>query len=412
MKIFSVFLRFLFAFFLLFSQVLKAQNFTPYTILISFDGYRWDYPNRGITPSFERIKKNGVSAISLQPSFPTKTFPNHYSIVTGLHPQNHGIISNNMYDRFYNEYFSLGDRNAVENSRWYRGEAIWETARKQGIKTASYFWPGSEIDVEYRRPDYFHYYDHNRPYMQRIDGVIEWLSLPYNERPKFITLYFDAADTDGHKYGPDSKEINNTISYLDSLLGILIVKLKEIKLIDSTNIILVSDHGMSEVSVKRIINIEDLLAGYNYKSVDDGAIMFIFTEEKDTDEIYHLLKDNENNFRTYYKTEIPKQFNISSSHLLPDIFLLADPGWSLITNRSLKWYSGERSGRGNHGYDNYHLDMHGVFYAIGPSFKKGYKTGTLRNVDIYPLLCEILNIQPRKNIDGKLERIQSILKNY
>lgn len=412
MKIFSVFLRFLFAFFLLFSQVLKAQNFTPYTILISFDGYRWDYPNRGITPSFERIKKNGVSAISLQPSFPTKTFPNHYSIVTGLHPQNHGIISNNMYDRFYNEYFSLGDRNAVENSRWYRGEAIWETARKQGIKTASYFWPGSEIDVEYRRPDYFHYYDHNRPYMQRIDGVIEWLSLPYNERPKFITLYFDAADTDGHKFGPDSKEINNTISYLDSLLGILIVKLKEINLIDSTNIILVSDHGMSEVSVKRIINIEDLLAGYNYKSVDDGPIMFIFTEEKDTDEIYHLLKDNENNFRTYYKTEIPKQFNISSSHLLPYIFLMADPGWSLTTNRSLKWYSGERSGRGNHGYDNYHLDMHGVFYAIGPSFKKGYKTGTLRNVDIYPLLCEILNIQPRKNIDGKLERIQSILKNY
>ncbi len=412
MKLLSFFLLILLAFFILLPYAIKAQSFTPYTVLISFDGFRWDYPNRGITSTLETIERKGVSALSLQPSFPTKTFPNHYSIVTGLYPQNHGIISNNMYDKFLDEYFSLGNRNAVENSRWYKGEAIWETARKQGIKTASYFWPGSELNLEYRRPDYFHYYDHSRPYQQRIEGVVEWLNLPYHERPKFITLYFDAADTDGHKYGPESIEINNTISYLDSLLGTLMLKLEAINLLDSTNIIIVSDHGMSQLDPEKVINIEEILSEFEYKIVDDGPFMFIFPEEKDSEKIHSLLKENENNFKAYYKTEIPSHFNFSSSHLLSDIFLLAEPGWSLITNRSSRIYKTENPIRGNHGYDNFHLDMHGIFYAIGPSFKEGYKTGTVRNIDIYPLLCHILKINQRKNIDGNLENIKAVLKYY
>lgn len=386
-----------------------AQDNPPYTILISFDGFRWDYPNRGITPTFEMIAENGVSALSLQPSFPSKTFPNHYSIVTGLYPQNHGLISNNIYDAIYDEYFSLGNRSAVENSRWYKGEAIWETARKQGLITASYFWPGSEIDIEYRRPNYFHYYEHSRPYLDRINGIIQWLSLPYSERPRFITVYFDAADTDGHKYGPESIGINSTIQSLDSLLNKLIINLKEINLFDSTNIILVSDHGMTEVSAERIINLDELLDGLSYKTLDDGPFMFLYPEAKDRPSIYFKLKENDENYKVYCKDELPGQYHFSGSHLLSDIIIIAEPGWLIVNNKTVKSYSSQSKG-GNHGYDNYFLDMHGIFYAVGPSFKKGYKTGTVRNIDIYPLLCKILNIKPKQNIDGKLERIQAVLK--
>ncbi len=397
-------------FFFLISVTISAQD-KNYTILISFDGFRWDYPNRGITPTFKMIAENGVSALSLQPSFPSKTFPNHYTIVTGLYPQNHGLISNNMYDPFYDEYFSLGDRSAVENSRWYRGEAIWETARKQGLITASYFWPGSEIDIEYRRPDYFHFYEHKRPYMQRIDGIIEWLKLPYDERPIFITVYFDAADTYGHRFGPNSVEINNTIMSLDSLLNTLIVKLKKINLFDSTNIIVVSDHGMNEISNERVINIDEILKGLRYKIVDDGPFMFVFPDPENKTIIYNTLKENEKNYRVYYKDNLPEHYNLSASHLLPDIVVIADPGWSLVNEKTADSYN-NKSISGNHGYDNYFTDMHGIFYAMGPSFKKNYKIGTVLNIDIYPLLCKILNIKPKTNIDGKLKRIQAILNEY
>ncbi|MFO7525815.1 MAG: ectonucleotide pyrophosphatase/phosphodiesterase [Ignavibacteriaceae bacterium] len=398
--------------FLLFLSQAAAQNLPNYTILVSFDGFRWDYPNRGITPTLNSISESGISALSLQPSFPTKTFPNHYTIVTGLYPQNHGIISNNMYDPVYNEYFALGKRDAVENSRWYKGEAIWETARKQGLITASYFWPGSELDLEYRRPDYFHYYDHNKPYKDRINGIIEWLKLPYNERPKFITVYFDAADTDGHKFGPDSEGINKTIMKLDSLLGDLLSKLEEINLKDSINIIIVSDHGMNEISDKRIINVDEIISTFNYYIIDDGPFMFIYPEANNKHNIYSLLKENENNYKVYLNNELPTHYNLSGSHLLPEIIVISNPGWSLVTNKIMEKRKNGNSNSGNHGYDNYHTDMHGILYAMGPSFKRNYKTGTVLNIDIYPLLCKILNIKPKLNIDGKLERIQAILKEY
>ena len=151
----------------------------PYVILISFDGFRWDYVDRGITPNFDFIKDNGVSAKSLQPCFPSKTFPNHLSIITGMYPENHGIISNGFKDYTTGRYFTMSDTIEVRDARWYRGEAFWETAERQGIITASYFWPGSEVTDNERHPTYFYKYEHSRPYKNRVDGIIEWLKLPY-----------------------------------------------------------------------------------------------------------------------------------------------------------------------------------------------------------------------------------------
>ncbi len=380
-----------------------------YTILISFDGFRWDYPNRGITPNLDFIKENGVHAISMKPCFPTKTFPNHYTIVTGLYPENHGIIANTFIDPITRDVYKIGDTNAVRNPKWYKGEAIWETAKRQGVITASYFWPGSELNLEYRRPDYFEKYEHLRDYDKRIEGVLNWLKLPNDIRPDFITLYFDATDTYGHTFGTNSAELNESIMRLDSLIGKLFAGLKQNNLHDSTNIIIVSDHGMSDVSSDRIINIEDILEGNNQILLDYGPVMYVFPEEKDSDSIYNKLKSHQKNFKVYRREEVPGYNHFSDSPMIPEILLIADPGWSLITNKDVNRYSNMDTG-GNHGYDNNFIDMHGIFFAIGPDFKSGYTCGTINNIDIYPLLAKLLRIFPNKNIDGKLERIEFLLK--
>lgn len=387
---------------------LYAQT-KPYVILISFDGFRWDYANRGITPNLDFIKENGVSAVSLRPSFPTKTFPNHISIITGMYPEHHGIISNNFKDYFTGNFFAQRDTLEVRNARWYRGEAFWETAERQGIITASYFWPGSEVTIPYRRPTYFYYYEHLKPYEDRIDGVIGWLQLPYEKRPRFITLYFDATDGSGHNFGPNSDEVNGSIMRLDSTLGYFFEKLKEINLIDSANIIVVSDHGMTEISPTRTVNIDKLLEGFEYSSGDNGPFMLIEPSEKDFENVYKTLKENENHYKVYKREEVPEYLHYSNNPLISKLVIIAENGWGVETNKSLENLN-KYGTKGNHGYDNYWMDMNGIFFAYGPAFKKDYRIGTVNNIDIYPLLCKIFNVVPNQLIDGKLERIEYILK--
>jgi ectonucleotide pyrophosphatase/phosphodiesterase family member 5 len=387
---------------------LRAQS-QPYVILISFDGFRWDYVDRGITPNFDFIKEHGVSAKSLRSCFPTKTFPNHISIVTGMYPEHHGIISNGFPDYFDSTRYSMGDSTSVRDAKWYKGEAFWETAERQGILTASYFWPGSVVALSYRHPTYYYKYDGHKPYRARVDGVIDWLKLPYNKRPHFITSYFEATDTYGHKYGPDSHEINFAIAQLDSILGYYFEKLKELKLLDSTDIIVVSDHGMTNVSEDRVINVENMLEGFKYKPNDSGPFMMIEPVKGELDNIFKTLKENENHYKVYKREDVPEYFHYSDNPLISKIVIIADLGWSLETNKSIESMK-KYSSKGNHGYDNFEMDMNGIFYAIGPSFKKNYQVGTINNIDIYPLLCKIFNILPNPLIDGRLDRIEYILK--
>jgi predicted AlkP superfamily pyrophosphatase or phosphodiesterase len=377
----------------------------PYVILISFDGFRWDYLDRGISPNLEFMRKDGVSSLSLRPAFPSKTFPNHQSIITGMYIENHGIISNSFRDKFNNELYRMGDTNAVRNSRWYLGEAFWETAERNGITTASYFWPGSEMILDYRRPTYFEAYEHNRDYAMRVEGVTEWLKLPKEKRPHFITLYFDDVDTQGHRFGTESPEVNNAIKRVDGMLGLLFTMLDEIKMRDSVNIIVVSDHGMTDISNERTINIENLVGGMNCRFYDSGPFMTVDAPKEKFEEVYKILKQNENRYKVYKKNEMPEYYHYKNHPFIGEIILIADMGWSLITNRRSEYDS-----KGNHGYDNNHTDMHGIFLAMGPNFKNGYRTGTLWNIDIYPLLCRIFELTPRSNIDGKAERIEFILK--
>ena len=395
--------------FFLFIAVMSAAQSKPYVLLISFDGFRWDYSERDITPNIDSMKISGVHALSLRPSFPSKTFPNHYSIVTGMYPENHGIIANSFINPFTGDKYRIGKSTSVKDSKWYIGEAFWETAERNNIKTASYFWPGSEVELEYRHPSLYEPYEHNKPYKERIDGVIDWLNLPQNERPHFITLYFHDTDTYGHNYGPISNEINQSIQRLDSLIGYLNYGLSEIGMSDSVNIILVSDHGMTNISSEKYVNIEEILDGYDYELGGAKTFMMIEPSASDFDSVLYKLKSNENNYKVYLKEEVPEYFHFSKHPFIYSIVLVAEMGWSLVNNEWLEGLKRDYS-KGNHGFDNNHTDMHGIFVAKGPSFKAQYTTGTLWNIDINPLLCKIFNIQPLSNIDGKLERIQFILK--
>jgi len=390
------------------SLSLYAQD-KPYVILISMDGFRWDYIYRGITPNLNKLADEGIHALSLRPSFPSKTFPNHYSIITGMYPENHGIIFNSFTNTFTGETYRIGDTISTRQSKWYKGEAFWETANRHNIKTASFFWVGSEQDIEYKRPTYFHHYNQNISFEERVNGVIKWLQLPENERPQFITLYFEEPDSKGHSFGPNSPETNKAIALVDSMLGLLINKLKNIGMEDKVNIIVVSDHGMAEISDERIINIEEILKNYKCKFYGMGTSIMIDAEPDKLNEIYAALKKNEKNYRVYMKDEIPEYFHFSKNPFILPIIVIAETGWTLVTN---DYFKKERrySLRGDHGFDNHHLDMHGIFIAKGPAFRSGYKTGTLWNVDVYPLLCKIFKITPNNLIDGDINRIGFILK--
>lgn len=382
----------------------------PYIILISFDGFRWDYLDRGLTPNLQKLIDDGVRAISLKPTYPSKTFPNHYSIVTGMYNENHGIISNSFTNLKTGERFRIGDTSAVRNPEWYKGKAIWETAKRQGVITASYFWPGSELNAEKRRPNYFMKYEHEKPYKERVDGVIDWLNLPNENRPKFITLYFHDTDSYGHDFGTTSKEIDESISRLDSVTGYLLSKLECLSIADSINLIIVSDHGMTDVSSERTIVLDSLVGGYDYYLQGDRAFGMIEPKDSnDIEEIYNKFKSGESNYKVYRKYEFPIYYHYNKNELITSIIIVADLGWSLIKKGNSNNNGYSISG-GNHGYDNNFMDMHGIFIANGPEFKKNMKTGTLQNIDINPLLCKILNIEHEPDIDGKLENIEFILK--
>lgn len=401
--------KYIIIFLLGFSSLFAQEKGHPYVLLISFDGFRWDYPSRGLTPTLGKMAVEGVSALSLKPVFPSKTFPNHYSIVTGMTAEKHGIMANSFENPFTGERYRLGDTNAVRSGKWYWGEAIWETLEKNKITTASYFWPGSEVRDEGRHPSYFMQYEHEKPYIERVNGVFQWFNLPYEKRPKFVTLYFDRSDTKGHEFGPYSPEVNLSISELDSLLGIILTMRDASSVKDSLDIIVVSDHGMAETSPERVYNVETLLPGITCKYIDSGPVMQIAAEQKDISAIMEKLSAPGLPFRAYKREDIPEYLRIKKHPYLRDILIVAEMGWSLVSESSKKYSYGSRNG-GNHGYENFHTDMHGIFFAYGPSFRSGFKAGTLSNLDIYPLLCKLYGVEPSSKAEGRLENIEYILK--
>jgi predicted AlkP superfamily pyrophosphatase or phosphodiesterase len=391
----------------------RMRDLKPTVILISLDGFRWDYLERHRPPALTKLSQRGVRAKRLIPSFPTKTFPNHYTIVTGLYPQNHGIVENNVYD--FGEIFTMSKRKEVQNSRWWWGEPIWVTVEKHGLKASSYFWPGSEAKIADTYATYWRNYNGRIPNAMRIDALLKDLDRPAKDRPVFLTTYFSTTDDVGHEFGPDSEEIKYAVWEVDDYIARLVKGLSTRGIQDQVHVIITSDHGMAAYDQRNAIVMDDYF-NTNDKGLADpilttGEIWQIFAKPGKTEEILEKLKPIRK-AACWRKENIPARLNYSRGRRIAPIVCSANPGW-FMTSRE-RYETQKKSDdfeqiRGAHGHDNQLEVMGATFIAAGPRFKKGFVSEPFENVEIYNLMCEILGVKPARN-DGDLNRVKHLLR--
>jgi len=380
------------------------KPYKNYVLLVSFDAFRWDYSKLYNTPNLNKLAKDGVNAERMYSSFPTVTFPNHYSIITGLYPDHHGLINNSFPAPDLGLFYRMGDRNAVENPAFYGGEPVWVTAEKKGVKSASFFWVGSEAPVDGIQPSYWKKYDETVTYEARIDTVIKWLGYPVPKRPELVTLYFDEPDATSHIFGPVSPQTGKVVERLDSLIGVMRTKLSALPEAKRINLIILSDHGMSAVSPSRYVNIKSLVPNRMIASISGGNPVYLINpSEGKKDSVLYLLNRSKG-LKAWSKSELPPKWHYGTNPRIPEIVVVADSSWSIGTRSD-----GSSIRGGAHGYDNSNSDMFSIFYAAGPSFKKNYKFRELNNIDIYNLVCRILDISAAKN-DGDPAHIKGMLR--
>lgn len=382
----------------------KANNTQPYLIVLSLDGFRWDYADSVNTPNLDKIASIGVKAKSMQPSFPTKTFPNHYAIATGLYPNNNGIVNNTFIDLDRDLLYSIGNREAVEDGEFYDGEPIWNTAEKQDLMAATFYWVGSEANIQDMRPSIWKRYEHNFPFEQRIDTVISWLDRPVETRPQLIMWYMHEPDGVGHRYGPFSTEVNKEVEYLDKLVGDFMRKLSQLPNASEINVIVLSDHGMGRIFQDKQVYLDKVLKPeWTANIVGSNPFYNIKATEGCIDSILYVL-ENTKGVTGYKTTDIPKKLHYGSNPRTLDIIAVADSSYSLFGTSGRNY-----KGNGTHGYDNRNTDMDAIFYAYGPAFKENYVQKRFQNVSLYPLFCEILNLEEAPN-DGNIEEVLDMLK--
>jgi len=387
-----------------------VKDLKPTVILLSLDGFRADYLEKFQPKNINYLAKHGVRAKWMIPSFPSKTFPNHYTIATGLYPEHHGIVENNIYD--FGAVFKLDKREEVENPRWWLGEPIWVTAQKQNQIAAAYFFPGTETAIQGVMPTIYRNYNGKVPNELRVDTLLSWFDLPVEKRPTIMTLYFSDVDDAGHEFSPDAEETKYAVENVDRLVGRIYDGLKRRKIADKVNFIIVSDHGMATVNQSNIVNLEDY---FNFKDAEQilwtGEIVQIFPLENKTDEIAAKLKSIKN-ATCWKKSEIPARFHYNEGNRIAPLVCSANEGWILTSNERFadaKKRDGFERPHGAHGYDNQLESMRALFIAHGEAFKKNQIAEPFENVNVYNLMCKILGLNPAKN-DGDFEKVKNLLK--
>lgn len=387
-----------------------VKDLKPTVILISLDGFRADYLEKYPSPNLNKLARTGVHAKWLIPSFPSKTFPNHYTIATGLYPEHHGIVENNIYD--FGTVFKLDKREEVENPRWWLGEPIWVTAQKQNQIAASYFFPGTETAINGVLPTFYRAFNNKVPNEMRVDKLLAWLDLPAEKRPTMMTLYFSDVDDAGHEFSPDAEETGYAVRNVDRLVGLLYDGLKQRKIADKVNLIIVSDHGMATVNQSNIVNLEDY---FNLKDAEQilwtGEIVQIFPKENKTEEIAAKLKPIKN-ATCWKKSEIPERLHYNEGNRIAPIVCSANEGWVLTSNERFadaKKRDFFDRPHGAHGYDNQLESMRALFIAHGAAFKKNVIAEPFANVEIYNLMCRILRLTPAKN-DGDFAKVKDLIR--
>ena len=364
-----------------------TASFRQTTILVSLDGFRADFLSRGLTPTLKSFVSQGVSPPYLLPSFPSVTFPNHYTLVTGLFPESHGIVGNSFWDPKFEEEFYYTNRSSSMQAKWWGGEPLWITAEKQGVKTGIHMWPGSEAHIDAVEPTYVDAFNGSELLSRKIDRILELLDLPGpveqasntpEQRPQLIAAYVPDVDTDGHKYGPNSTEIQETIKRVDKMLHDLFMGLEERNLTTIVNVIVVSDHGMATTSTDRLIQLDDLVNMDLIEHVD-GWPLYGLRPKRSADllGLYKQLSSRASETSTFdvylRDKDMPERYHFSRNDRIAPLWIVPKAGWAVVEKKDFDVGLAKQHGeayrpRGLHGYDHEDPLMRAIFVARGPAF--------------------------------------------
>jgi predicted AlkP superfamily pyrophosphatase or phosphodiesterase len=380
-----------------------AQQSKHYVVLVSLDGFRYDYARKYGARHLLAIAARGASVPDgMIPAYPSLTFPNHYTLVTGLYPEHHGIVGNSFYDPQRKETYSFTDAKTNTDGSWYGGTPLWSLAEKQGMRSACFFWPGSEAEIAGERPSYYLHFDINFPDEKRIDQVIAWLKLPAEQRPHFITLYYANVDVAGHEYGPDSPQTAQAVRHVDELMGTLETDLKALHM--PIDLIVVSDHGMAKIEggwidLDKYAPMEGLITV--------GAYLYAPTEQA-ANTAYQKLKAADAAFMVYRRAKVPAELHFNSNPREGDPVIVARGPYA-IRAQAPPPDQDKAPLTGNHGFDPYMMaEMKAVFYAEGPDIRAGVRLKPFENVNVYPLVAKILGLEAPP-IDGSLSVLSGVL---
>jgi len=374
------------------------------------DGFRWDYMDRTDTPNMDYLAAAGVRAEALIPVYPSTTFPNHLSIITGCYPENHGIVSNRMWDPLFEEWYYIGEgAEPVQDGRWYEAEPFWVTVEKAGLKSAIYHWPGSEAEIMGYRPSHYHVYDGSVTNEEKIDQVLDWLDLPSDERPEFIAFWVNEANYYGHRLGVEGAAMDSVIQGLDLDVGRLLTGLEQRDLLDRVNVIIVSDHGMVNLDEDRVLFLDDYISMQDLERYRFGPFAMLDPVEGMLDSVYSALHAAHPDFHVYRKEETPEHLHYRNHPRITQLVGIPDESWYVSTHHSFDNY-GFGGYVATHGYDPYISSMQAIFLASGPHFQKGMTVPKFQNIQIYNLLTSILELDGAPN-DGDLESVRDMLIN-
>jgi predicted AlkP superfamily pyrophosphatase or phosphodiesterase len=383
----------------------------PYVILVSLDGFRYDYAKKYHADHLLALAARGASAPEgMLPAYPSITFPNHYSIITGLYPGHHGIVANSFYDPARKEIYNYRDAKTVADGSWYGGTPLWVLAEQQGMRSAPLFWVASEAEIQGVRPSYYLKFDDRFPNSKRVEQVLAWLHLPPEQRPHFITIYFSDADTAGHDYGPDTAQVTDAVHEIDRELGKLVDGIKESKL--PVDLIVLADHGMAKVEGPPIYLDQ---FGLNLDSVSPiiGSILYPKSEE-DAEKAYEALRGKSDKFVVYRRAKTPAALHLADNPRAGDpVVVPTGPYFIRVRGNS---QAPENPPVGMHGYDATKMpEMKATFIAAGPDIRHGVALKPFENVNVYPLIAKILGLDIANlktgPIDGKLSVLEGILAN-
>ncbi len=388
-------------------SVATATTAPPTVLLLSIDGLRADMVERGHSPNLARLAREGVRSVGMSPSYPSLTFPNHYTLVTGLRPDHHGIIHNSMRAEDLGD-FRLDNRDAVTNPAWWGGEPIWVGVEKAGYKSATWSWPGSEAAIQGVHASQWHAYDESVPLPERMHQVLSWLQgAPDGHKPRLVAAYMEQVDKAGHTYGPDSPEYANALQQVDAAIGQLLDGMRRDGLLDQTNVIVVSDHGMATVPDGQVIATEDMVAPEIAREVSVGQSVGFAPQPGREREAEKALLGAHPHYDCWKKDRLPARWQYGSHPRIPPIVCQMHEGWDALTRKSIA--RRPPGSRGSHGYDPALPSMQAVFVARGPSFRQGVLLPRFDNVDVYPLLARLTGITAAPN-DGDPQALRQALR--